>query len=157
MLFCQVFLCFATVQALTNNQRDAISNNCEQIKNSLRTVQHEDSRARVYLGAAYETIRSKFMVPLNHRLVDNGIPAPDLVSNQAVFTAAQENFKDDFIDYQKTLEELVGSDCRSNPDAFYQTLESAREKRRIMVQDIAKLSEHIRNHLTLVNELKGKL
>lgn len=157
VLLGQVFLCFAVANALTDSQKTAISSQCDSIKTILHNIQHEDSRARVYLGASYETIRSKFMVPLNHRLVDNGIPAPDLVSNQAAYTAAQTNFKDDFIDYQKTLDELIGMDCNSNPDGFYQTLSTAREKRHTMTQDISKLKELIEKHLTLVSELKGQL
>ena len=160
VLLCQFFLCFAAVSALTDNQKTAISDNCGQIKTILHNIQHEDSRARVYLGGSYETIRSKFMVPLNHRLVDNGISdvkLTELVSNQAAYAAAQTNFKDDFIEYQKNLEELINVDCKNSPDDFYQKLTTVREKRHAMVQDIAKLSELIEKHLTLVTELKGNL
>ena len=157
MLFCQVFLCFAAANALTDDQKNTISDNCDSIKTILHNIQHEDSRARVYLGASYETIRSKYMVPLNHRLVDNGIPAPELVSNQASYTAAQDNFKDDFIEYQKSLDELINLDCKANPEGFYQTLTTVREKRQTMVQDINKLDELIEKHFSLVRELKGNL
>ena len=157
VLLGQFFLCFTIANALTDNQKTAISDNCSQIKTILHNIQHEDSRARVYLGASYETIRSKFINALNHRLVDNGIAAPELVNNQAAFSAAQDNFKDDFIDYQKTLEELIGVDCENNPDDFYQKLITVREKRHIMVQDISKLSEVIEKHLALIAELKGNL
>ena len=157
MLLGQFFLCFAVANALSDNQKSTISDHCDQIKTILHNVQREDSRARVYLGASYETIRSKFINALNHRLVDNGIAAPDLVNNQAAYTAAQDNFKDDFIDYQKTLDELIAWDCKNDPEGFYRTLETAREKRHTMIQDIDKLNELIQKHSALVNDLKGSL
>ena len=53
MLFCQ----YPTgVMALTKSQEEAIVERCSMIKDSLKKVQKEDARTRVYLGGYYEAI-----------------------------------------------------------------------------------------------------
>lgn len=159
MLFCQVLLCCGIVNALSDNGSSFISNNCEQIRQALRNVQHSDSRTRVYIGGYYEKFISKYITPLNVRLTRNNItgsPAPELMSNQAAFATAQANFKDDFIDYQKELEELISFDC-GNAQGFYAQLGTVREKRQTMVFDIAKVAELTKKHLELARQLRGQL
>ena len=159
MLFCQILLCSGVVGALSENGANYIADNCAQIKSRLRDVQHSDSRTRVYLGGYYEKFISKFITPLNVRLTRNNItdePAPELMSNQAAFATAQTNFKDDFIDYQKALEDLINADC-GNAQDFYNQLVTVREKRQTMVFDINKLTELTNRHLELVRQLRGRL
>ena len=159
MLFCQILLCCGAVRALSENGANYIVDNCEQIKTKLRNVQHNDSRARVYIGGYYEKFISKYITPLNVRLTRNNItdaPAPELMSNQAAFATAQTNFKDDFIDYQKALEDLINADCGNSQD-FYNQLVTVREKRQTMVFDINKISELINKPLELVRQLRGRL
>ena len=117
----------ATATALTEAQRGAISQNCATIKQSLEQLQHSDSRTRTYLGATYETIANKFIVPLNLRLVKNNLPTfPDIQSN---FTNEQTKFKDAYTDYMKSLGELIATDCKTDPEGFYGKLETTRGKR----------------------------
>lgn len=159
MLFCQILLCFGVARALNENGASYISSNCEQIKTKLKNVQHSDSRARVYIGGYYEKFINKYITPLNVRLTRNNIteaPAPELMSNQAAFATAQANFKDDFIEYQKGLEELINSDC-GNAHEFYSQLTAVREKRQVMVVDIKKMSELVDKHVGLVRQLRGRL
>ena len=161
MLFCQILLCCDAAGALSENGSSAISDNCDQVKTLLRNVQHSDSRTRVYIGGYYEKFLSKFIKPLNLRLVNNNVEPSDvtnnLISNQNSFATAQINFKDDFIEYQKSLEELINSDCKSHPQDFYNLLVTVREKRQTMVSDIAKATELIQKHVELVRQLKGTL
>lgn len=161
MVFCQVLLCCGAVKAISENGLSTISNNCEQIKTALRNVQHSDSRTRVYIGGYYEKFLSKFIKPLNLRLVNNNVEPSEvtnnLISNQNSFATAQINFKDDFIEYQKLLEELINSDCKNHPQDFYNLLVTVRDKRQTMVSDITKATELMQRHIELVNQLKGTL
>ena len=146
-----------TAFALTPDQEGAISVHCESIRQTLKTVQHEDSRTRVYFGGYYETILNKFIVPLNLRLVKNNLTDTNLTASQATFSTDKINFNDDFIDYQKSLEELIAIDCKNNPTDFYDKLTLVREKRDTMRQDILALQNDIAAHVKFVGELKGRL
>lgn len=153
MLFCQCL----PVNAISDSQKSAIEKNCETIRDDLKKVQKEDARTRVYLGGYYETILTKFITPLNVRLVENNLSSADLVENQNKFAKAKTTFADDFVNYQKGLEELVGMDCKEEPEEFYNKLTVVRQKRKLMVQDTLKMRNLISEHIKLATNLKGKV
>lgn len=155
LVFCQVFVPCAN--AASEKQSAAVAEHCDTIKEDLRKVQKDDSRVRVYLGGYYETILTKFITPLNVRLVENNLSSASLVENQNNFAAAKTLFANDFITYQQGLEELVGMDCKQEPEKFYDKLVVVRQKRKIMVQDVLKMRTLISDHMKLVNGLKGKI
>ncbi len=157
MLFCQYIGGFPGVNAISEEQKTAIVSRCDTIKEDLKIVQHSDSRARVYLGRYYETILNKFITPLNVRLVENNLFNSDLMNNQNVFTDKRAEFMEDFISYQKTLDELVAVDCKNEPEKFYETLMSARKKRKTVAEDVKKLNSLANKQIGLVKILKGKL
>ena len=138
-------------------QSEVVIQHCDAIKEGLKKVQKEDARTRVYLGGYYETILTKFITPLNVRLVENNLSSADLVENQNKFAAAKTVFANDFISYQKNLEELVGMDCKKEPEEFYNKLIVVRQKRKTMTQDVLKMRSLISEHMRLVEGLKGKV
>lgn len=148
---------FCAVQAISPNQSAAIVEHCDTIKDELKKVQKEDARVRVYLGGYYETILTKFITPLNVRLVENNLSSAGLVENQNNFAGTKTLFANDFIAYQQGLEELVGLDCKQEPEKFYDKLTTVRQKRKIMVQDVLKMRNLISEHVRLVEGLKGKV
>ena len=145
------------MNAISDSQKSAIEKNCETIRDDLKKVQKEDARARVYLGGYYETILTKFITPLNVRLVENNLSSAGLVENQNNFAGAKTLFSNDYITYQQGLEELVGMDCKQEPEKFYDKLTTVRQKRKIMVQDVLKMRNLISEHMRLVEGLKGKV
>ncbi|MBR0467857.1 hypothetical protein IJJ53_03060 [Candidatus Saccharibacteria bacterium] len=145
------------VNAISDSQKSVIEKNCETIRDDLKKVQKEDARTRVYLGGYYETILTKFITPLNVRLVENNLSSADLVENQNEFAKAKTTFADDFVNYQKGLEELVGMGCKEEPEEFYNKLTVVRQKRKLMVQDTLKMRNLISEHIKLVTNLKGKV
>ena len=140
-------------EELTNEQRDAIVDRCDTIKENLRYTQREDSRTRVYLGRYYETILTKFMTPLNVRLVENNIPNAKLVETQSNFAARRSAFVNDFVSYSQALEELVQVDCKSEPERFYEKLVTTRAKRAAVNKDAKKMRDLTGEQVTLVTEL----
>lgn len=148
---------FCVVQAIGSNQSAAIVEHCDTIKDELKKVQKEDARVRVYLGGYYETILTKFITPLNVRLVENNLSSAGLVENQNNFAGTKTLFANDFIAYQQGLEELVGLDCKQEPEKFYDKLTTVRQKRKIMVQDVLKMRNLISEHVRLVEGLRGKV
>ena len=137
--------------------KQAIKERCDIIRDNLKSVQKTDSRTRVYLGAHYETILTKFVVPLNVRLVENGLSNAELVENQNGLTEARKLFADDFVNYQQGLEELVGMDCKTEPEKFYEQLEKVRSRRKTVEQDTLKIRNLVSKHLKLAGDLRGKL
>ena len=143
--------------AVSEGQKMAISENCDKIKETLRTVQHQDSRTRVYLGRYYETVLSKYITPLNVRLVENTMINSDLMDNQDGFSRTRNSFIIDFIEYQKGLEDLVATDCKTEPENFYNKLVKVRERRKVVESDTVVLKELIMTQLNLVKGLREQL
>lgn len=145
------------VMAVTESQEKAISEHCSEIKEQLKTVQKDDARTRVHLGGRYETILTKFMTPLNVRLLENNLSSADLVENQNDFAEARSLFSSDYINYQQALEELTLVDCKNDPTEFYEKLSKVRQKRKTVQQDVLKLRNLISKHVRLVTELRSKV
>ena len=142
---------------LSSVQKTSIIDNCSAIKDSLHAVQREDSRIRVYLGRYYESILTKFVTPLNVRLVENSISDTALIANQEQFVDRRTVFISDYIVYQQALEDLVSTDCKSEPQKFYDKLVITREKRETVNQDVAKMRELTNRQVKLVTKLKDEL
>lgn len=158
LTICLVSFCLVIpANAISDVQVAGIKDHCETIRENLRTVQKNDSRTRVFLGAHYETILSKFITPLNVKLVENSMSVTGLVDNQNKIAENKIVFSNDFISYQKHLEELIAIDCKSEPEKFYEKLEKVRQKRATMEQDVLKLRSLISEHVKQVNDLKEKL
>ena len=159
-VFCQVLaflpLFFATpkASALSEAQSGAIIANCPTIKDTLKTVQKADSRARVYLGGYYETIISKFITPLNVRLVENNLSTAHLVENQNNFISGKANFVNDFVDYQRELETLINIDCATEPENFYTELGKVRERRAKVAKDASSLRNLLDFHITTITVIE---
>lgn len=150
---------FATEKSvkLTQDQSAAISMNCSSIRQNLKNLQRSDSRARTYFGAIYETFSSKYLKPLNILLVNNDISSPDLVKLQTSFATTRTRFSEDFITYSKALEDLVSTDCRLEPETFYNKLIVTREKRALVAKDVKELNDYLINSVKKVETLKEGL
>ena len=145
------------VSAIAKNQEEAISDHCESIRNSLKTIQKNDAKARVHLGGRYETILNKFLMPLNVRLVENNLPSAELAENQNDFASTKAIFASDYIEYQQKLEELVAMDCKNQPAEFYEKLIKVRQKRKTMEQDVLRLRTLLTKQINIVTSLMSKV
>ena len=145
------------VIAISDEQKKAVSENCDEIKNDLKDAQKNDAKARVFLGGHYEKFLTDFITPLNVRLVENNLSNADLIENQNKIADTKMLFADDYVGYQKNLEELVLMDCKKEPEDFYYKLDKTRQKRKIVEQDVLKMRTLLSEHVRLANQLKGKL
>lgn len=159
LLMCLTFgtLNFSLVEAISENQERAIVSKCSEIKEQLKAVQKDDARTRVHLGGRYETILTKFMTPLNVRLLENSLSNVELVENQNDFAETKSLFNNDYINYQQDLEELVSMDCKNESKVFYEKLDKVRQRRKIVEQDALKLRNIISKHVRLVTDLRSKI
>ena len=134
-----------------------LSQYCETIKQNLKRLAVSDSKTRTYFGGIYETLSSKFITPLNVRLVKNNYSLSEFIDLQSSFAESRSKFSTDFIDYSKSLEELTIFDCKSNPEDFYSKLEQTRTKRETLRKDLKSLNSLLKKHIALVEEFKGGL
>ena len=156
MVFACGLVCMP-VRAISENQKSAIVDNCDSIKNSLKQVQKDDARVRIALGGRYETILTNFITPFNVRLVENGLSNADLVENQNEFSNSKITFNNDYIKYQQELENLIALDCKNSPDDFYDKLEKVRQKRKIMEQDTLKIRSLLTVHMSLATKIRSEV
>ncbi|MBQ3476003.1 hypothetical protein IJH26_00600 [Candidatus Saccharibacteria bacterium] len=145
------------VSAISDTQKESIIEKCDNIKTNLKTVQRNDSRARVFLGAYYETILTRYITPLNIKLVEKNLSNAGFVENQNGFASGKTIFANDFTKYQQMLEELVAVDCKTEPEKFYNELVDVRKRRKIMEQDVLKMRQLISEQIKLVEGLRGKI
>ena len=141
---------------LSEEKRGLISQNCGTIRQSLKNLQRSDSRARIYFGSIYETFSSHYLTPLNLRLVKNDISEVSLINSQATLAKLREKFSTHFIDYSKSLEDLIAHDCRLDPDGFYIKLQSTRAKRTKVAADTTSLNDLLVSSVKSVEKLKEK-
>lgn len=146
-----------SAEVLSEAQKNTIVDHCDTIRDSLKSLQRADSRARVYLGRYYETILTSFMAPLNIRLVENNISNTGLMDNQTKFAARRTQFVNNYIAYQQELEDLVNTDCKAEPEKFYQNLLEARAKRAVVNRDVVRLRQFTDEQIKLTEELKNTL
>ena len=158
VLICVVLCCVAApVFAVSKAQEAVIVDHCDTIKESLKTIQKSDARARVYLGGKYETILNKYVTPLNVSLVENSMSTPSFIESQNTLSDGKVKFSNDYVNYQQRLEELIAVDCKNNPGEFYDKLETTRQKRKKVEQDVQKIRESLVKYLELVKQLKDGL
>ena len=153
------FLCLATTptQALSGEQRTAISQNCVSIQASLQRLQKADSRTRVFLGTSYEHILTNYMSPLNVRLTKNNRIDSTLFDIQTQFASQRRKFTDTFTSYMKSLDDLIATDCTQQPDGFYNKLENTRKQRGELHQLAQDLHDLTNKNIDAVKKLRDSL
>ena len=142
---------------LSDKQSANISNSCSTIHQNLKNLQRADARARTYFGSIYETISSKYLKPLNLRIVNNDMSNSTLLKLQSEFAEARTKFSDDYIKYSKSLEELISIDCQVEPKIFYQKLLDTRSKRTTVAKDIRAISNLLSSIVKNTEKLKETL
>lgn len=144
-----------SAHAISETQRASIVQNCSTIRQSLGQLQKVDSKVRTYLGTSYETIATKFITPLNLRLVKNN--RPTLSEIQADFNDEQNHFRSSYTDYMRELEGLIATDCQSHPDDFYDRLVIVRQKRAILHDSAERMSKLAHDQYQAVLNLRNSL
>ena len=94
---------------------------------------------------------------MNMRLTENNLLSDNLLSSQTKFTNFRADFSSDYVDYQRSLEELVAVNCKEEPEKFYELLQTVREKRENVNQDAVDLRKTVETHIELVTDLEKEL
>lgn len=145
------------VLAITDEQKNSIVDNCVRISDNLKNIQKSDAKARIFLGSHYETVLSKYVMPLNIKMVEKNKSDTGLIGNQNEIAEARVSFSNHFVDYQKGLEELVAMNCKVEPEKYYEKLVSVRDKRKTVASDVQKIDKLMKKNLDLAKKLKESL
>lgn len=146
-----------SAKTITEEQKGIISANCSSIKFRLQKVQKDGPKSRVHIGAQYEALSTGLMMNLNLRLVKNNLADANIASQQSDFVAERDKFKNNFVSYSQSLDELINVDCRTEPEKFYEKLEKVREKRGAINENISRINKIIKEHRESVVKLKEKV
>jgi len=144
-------------EEMSVTKKESIVEHCDAIRDSLEATQHTDSYARTYLGALYDAILNRFIMPLNVRLLKNNAAIEELTKIQADFVAERAEFNADFVLYSKELENLINIDCKDEPEEFYAQLEKTRVKRAVVDEDTKKLEKLVFEQKQIVAALREGL
>ena len=142
---------------LSEDQKGAISQSCNTIKQTLKTVQKADSRTRAFLGAKYETFVSDFISPMNIRLTKEGKPNATITSLYSSILGLRQDFVAQFTSYSQDLEELISVDCQGKPEEFYKKLKETRQKRATLKGTVKSIRTNLVNHYTAVKKVEEGL
>ena len=147
---------FASATQLSEEQTGHLSMNCSSIKIQLKSLQKTDSKLRVYLGSKYEIVLSNFMTNLNLRLIKDDYADQELAGLQTTFSSERERFKADFTAYPSAGQYYEWG-SQSEPQKFYDQLETVRLKRADVQASCDRMREVIDWHRTAVVRLQGSL
>jgi glutaredoxin 2 len=146
------------VHAQTIVEQQTPAERCSLTQNYLKTIQKpRDLRARVDRLQAYRYIYQRLDVFVI-RLEKNGQPqATELRSTLETYSDKTEAFKNDYERYDKAREDLANmKDCKNSIEKFQQQLQTTRELRQKVHEDIqniqALLSPEITGQLEVLHE-----
>ena len=139
-------------QALTEEQLQRISANCQAAKTTLNQLHASDALLRVNRGQIYESMSAKLMDNFNNRLTSNSLDAKGLVAVTTSYKNALATFRLDYQAYERQLAAAIKVDCDKEPAQFHAAVEDAREKRSKVHTDVVRLHQYIDDYRTTVND-----
>lgn len=146
-----------SAKTLGEEQKGLISTNCASIKLQLQNVEKYGSKSRQHIGAQYESLLTNLIMNLNLRLVKNNRSNGEIADQQSRLSSERETFKSKFTDYSRDLESLKNTDCKSDPQQFYDKLRTVRDKRNEISSSMQRIREIIGQHRESVMKLREEL
>ena len=145
-----------TVQALTmsDQQIEAIRNNCTSAKSTLNQLHSSDALLRVNIGQTYESMTTKLMEQFNNRVNDNSINNSGLVGITTNYTTLLDSFRSDYIIYEKQLSSAINFDCQVQPVAFYDAIATARTYRQKIHSDVVGLNQFLDQYRLAIDQFE---
>lgn len=146
----------ARQERLTTAQTNRITARCK----ASQTILGNYSRQVQQRGERRTQIHDRVVDRLNNAVAKVGDQA-DTQALQASITelkAKVDAFNTNLISYQQTISDLVEVDCVADPEAFQDSLVTAREERRTIVEEAKAVRAYIRDNIKpLIVALKQEL
>lgn len=151
------YIALAEPEVLDDKHIDQIKANCVLVDNTLNQLHTSDALLRVNRGQVYESIQTKLMVKLNARLANNKIDNKELIEISNQYKAALNQFRTDYVSYEEQLTKAIDIDCQAQPQLYYQTILSVRDRRKLVHADIVNLNQQIDKYALVVDNLGQQL
>ena len=139
-------------EALTDEQRSRIVENCTSIKNTLVQLKASDALLRVNRGQAYESLSSRLMDTFNSRLSGNGLDSKGMSSVTTEYTKTLNAFRTAYQAYERQLTTAIRIDCAKDPSGFHAAVQDARTKRNAVHTQVLALHQRIDDYGVVVND-----
>lgn len=137
---------FAEDSTLTDSKIVQIRNRCSEIKVTLTRVHANDALLRVNRGQLYERLSTKLAAPLNSRIALNRLDGSSLLSVTSSYELNLNEFRTRYQAYEEQLSTTMRTDCVKQPASFYDNLQLARDKRRLVYESTQKLAGNIADY-----------
>lgn len=119
----------ATTPTQAEMTPDMVVQACPNIKVRLRQTYLNDDLTRVNYGQTYESLLKNIMTPTNARLVANRYDASRLISLTTDLETSLDQFRGRYQVYKAERDKLINKDCRTQPENFYNQLQTVRQLR----------------------------
>jgi outer membrane murein-binding lipoprotein Lpp len=140
--------------AMTSSQTELIRSGCVSAKTKLQQLHASDALLRVNMGQIYESILTKLMEKFNSRLSSNNYDNSEFTAISNSYSYTLDNFRSDYITYEKQLSSTLSVDCSNQPASFYDAVLSARSKRDQVHSDVTKLNQYADKYELAVNQFE---
>lgn len=134
-----------------------VTMDCLAVKFKINEIHRADKLLRVTMGESYDNISTNLMGNLNTRIVQNKLDGSELIKIAAEFEEAHKSFRDDYMRYDDSLVDLIKADCQSGMQTYYSSLQTTRELRADVEEDVVKLNEIIEQYHTAFKEFRDKI
>lgn len=151
------FVVHAQSKKLTNEESAYLVASCTPIINKLNQLHVSDALMRVNRGQLYETILTKLMNSFDKRLQNNSLDASSLTTVTATFSSQLDTFRKDYIAYEEQLSSTIKISCTSDPQAFVDSLDTSRQYRMKVYEDVQKLNSSIDDYYRAFSNIKTSI
>ena len=139
---------------ISDEQISLIKLNCLSTKETLNRIHASDALLRVNMGQIYESISTKLMAGFDGRVVGNNLNGVELVDVSSDYESTLNKFRADYIKYEENLSSALAIDCSKQPVSFYDSVASARLKRKQVNVDVKELNRLINLYEEAVNNIE---
>ncbi len=154
VIICGVYFVKISAQSLSQTQLDYISSNCVSLKNNLSQLHVSDAVLRVNMGQRYELVSTKLMDRFNSRISSNSFNVNNLDKISLSYKSTLDNFRSDYIVYEQSLSSAIKINCVTQPESFYNSVQSARLNRNKVYEDTKRLVQQIDGYRSEVSNFE---
>lgn len=137
---------------LSPEDESRVRANCVSIKATVAQLHATDALLRVNRGQIYESMASNLMDRFNDRLGSNSLDNKGMLAVTGSYRSALNTFRADYIAYEQKLSQALRIDCENQTGSFYTSLQSARELRTKVHDDVNKLHALIDDYRSSVGD-----
>ena len=142
---------------VTEEHKQRIAQNCVAAQATLYQLHASDALLRVNRGKLYENISTKLMAQLNSRIALNKHEGLKLSATTLEYDRQVDIFRSDYRLYEEAMTKTLDSKCADDPVAFYNDIQSTREKRQRLHEDTETLTALLNTYKTEFEDFSTKL